>query len=50
MSARRSILFVVVGLLLGAVAVLQPAAPDVHREPPEISNYRLMDVDPPWQN
>ncbi|WP_327006226.1 hypothetical protein OHA72_02380 [Dactylosporangium sp. NBC_01737] len=47
MSARRSVLFVVIGLLLGAVLVVNPGPPDVVREPEEISNYRLMDSGPP---
>jgi hypothetical protein len=46
-SARRSLLFVVVGLLFVAVLVVNPGPPDVIREPGEISNYRLMDSGPP---
>lgn len=46
MSARRSLLFVVVAVLLGAFVVAGPAA-DVFRDPEEISNFRLMDSGPP---
>ena len=47
MSARRSLLFVVIGVLLGAVLVVNPGPPDVVRPPEEISNFRLMDSGPP---
>jgi hypothetical protein len=49
-SARRSLLVVVVGLLLGAVVAVDPGTPRVIREPGEISNYRLMDSGPPVQS
>ncbi|GAA3225922.1 hypothetical protein ACFO1B_32710 [Dactylosporangium siamense] len=47
MSARKSLLFVVIGALLGAVLVVDPTPPAVSPDPEEISNYRLMDSGPP---
>ncbi len=49
MSARRSLLFLVIGALLGAGAIVNPVTPDV-RPDPERSNFRLMDSGPPVQS
>ena len=49
MAARRSLLFVVVGLLFGVGAVIQPRPGEVFPDP-EISNYRLMGADLPVQS
>lgn len=49
MAARRSLLFVVVGLLFGVGAVIQPGAGEVCPDP-EISNYRLMGTGIPVQS
>ena len=49
MAARRSLLFVVVGLLFGVGAVIQPGPGEV-RPDPERSNFRLMDAGIPVQS
>ena len=46
MSARKSLLFVVIGVLFGALTVAGPAA-SIVREPEETLNYRLMESGPP---
>ncbi|GAB3870299.1 hypothetical protein ACFPIJ_37405 [Dactylosporangium cerinum] len=50
MSARKSLLLVVIGALLGAVLVVDPGALAVSPDPEEISNYRLMESGPPVQS
>jgi hypothetical protein len=49
-SARKSLLLVVIGVLLGAVLVVHPGSAKVSPDPEEISNYRLMDSGPPVQS
>lgn len=49
MSVRRSLLFVVIGALLGAGAIVNPVTPGV-RPDPEFSNFRLMGSGPPGQD